>query len=175
MLTHPLLPSWSPLSELRFLEKKRSGATAQIPHVHRTMIVGLSPSMMLLLLLSQRPVRMLGIGLSPSFCWIARSFSALIRLSQPQRRCVRVEHLRFIGIGTELHHQYPVGRIPFVVASHKLHTTSCNASSFCCCRLRVLSIPAKWKQLQCGQTYDRVTPPIPSTGSMIRLKKSVFF
>ena len=30
---------------------------------------------------------------------------------------MRFEHLRFIGIDTDLHHQYPVGRSPFVLAS----------------------------------------------------------
>ena len=58
------------------------------------------------------------------------------------------------------------------------HTTNYNVSSFCCCRLRVDThqmSSSKGKQLQCGQTYDNVTPPIPSTCAMIRLKKSVFF
>ena len=31
------------------------------------------------------------------------------------------------------------------------------------------------KQLKCGQTYDKLTPPIPSTCAMIRRKKSVPF
>ena len=38
-------------------------------------------------------------------------------VTSPLRRCMRFEHLRFIGIGTELHHQYSVGRSPFVLAS----------------------------------------------------------
>ena len=33
----------------------------------------------------------------------------------------------------------------------------------------------KKEQLQCGQTQDKVTPPIPAIGAMILLKKSVLF
>ena len=38
-------------------------------------------------------------------------------VTEPQRRCVRFGHLRFIGIDTELYDQYPVGCSPVVLAS----------------------------------------------------------
>ena len=77
-------------------------------------------------------------------------------VTQPQRRCVRFEHPRFIGIGTEVHHQYPVWRSLFVLVS------SSRAPSVAMLLLSVVAC-------------DKVTPPIPSTGAMIRRKKSVFF
>ena len=87
-------------------------------------------------------------------------------VAQPQRRYVRFEDLRFSGIDTELHYQNPVGCSPFVLAS-----TSCTLPV----AMFLLSVVAysKWKLLQCGQTYDKVIPPNPSTGAMIRLEESV--
>ena len=76
-------------------------------------------------------------------------------------------NLRFIGIGTELHHQYPVGRSPFVLPPQAAHHPSP-------CPVDTHQIQSsKEKQLQWGQTYDKVTPHIPSLGAMILLKKSV--
>ena len=64
---------------------------------------------------------MLQIGLSTSFGSFASNLSAFDQVvAQPQRRCVRSEDLRFIGIDTELHYPYPVGCSSFVLAS-----TSC--------------------------------------------------
>ena len=66
------------------------------------------------------------------------------------------------------------------ISLRRLHTTSYSASSFC-----FLPSPSpddthhmqssSGKQLQCGQTYDKLTPPIPDIGAMILLKKSVLF
>ena len=51
--------------------------------------------------------------------FLASSLSAFIDkgVTQSLRRCARFEDLRCIGIDTELHHQYSVGRSPFVLAS----------------------------------------------------------
>ena len=47
-------------------------------------------------------------------------------VTQPQRRCVRCEDLRFTGTDTELHHQYLFGRSPFVLAStSRTHQLQC--------------------------------------------------
>ena len=63
--------------------------------------------------------------------------------TKPLWRRVRFEHLCFIGIGTELHHQCPVGRIPFVFSStHRAPATAMHLLSCCCC-LRVPLIPTK--------------------------------
>ena len=64
---------------------------------------------------------------------------------------------RFIGIGTELHHQYPVGRSPFILAS--THRAPPVAVPF----LSVVAVSvsdthqlwsSRGKLLQCGQIYD---------------------
>ena len=61
-------------------------------------------------------------------------------VTQPQRCCMHFEDVCFVYIGTELYHQYLVGRSPVVLAA-MLHTTSCTVSSFCCCRRRALMTP----------------------------------
>ena len=72
------------------------------------------------------------------------------------------------GITTCLYHQQPVGRSPFLCFStYRAPPTAVLLSG------RMQS--SKRKLLQCGHTYDRVTPFCPPAGTMMHRRKSVLF
>ena len=168
---------WVSLTDIGFLDMKRSCALRvndpppTAPRLSaRTKL--LSPSTMPLLLLSCKPVTMLCLGLSPSFCCFAKSFSALIRLShRPIGAACAPKTFASVAWAPSCATSILVGALhsywPPQAAHHHLQ------SSFCCYRLRVPSRPTKCSHptgnsLQCGKTNDQVTPPILSTGTMIR-------
>ena len=117
-------------------------------------------------------------GLSPSFLLVRQQLERIDQVvTQPQRCCVCFDHHRFSVVDTELHHRYLVGRSPFVLAS------TCRTRPVAMLLLSDVAVSVSrryppnvvFQRLQCGQTYDKVTPPIPSIGAMIRRKKSVLF
>ena len=77
---------------------------------------------------------------------------------------MRFEHLCLTGTDTCLHHQQPVGCTPIIC-----FPTDCAPSTAV-----TRSLPRE-KLLQCGHRFDRVTPPCPPAGAMIRRRKSVLF
>ena len=178
MLTHLLL--WDILTEIRLLDLKQSGALTHMNHVHRTMVIRFDES--------SWPAHDATFASFVQACYNTLNRTIAIFLlvrqqlehiyqvvTQPQRCCVCFEHtltsLALAPICTTsilfgaLHSYWPPQAAPPVAVL-----------LLCCCRLRVPSIPtSNGKQLQCGQKYDKVTPPIPSTGATIRRNKSVLF
>ena len=71
-----------------------------------------------------------------------------------------------------------LGALHIRVCLHKPHTTQLQCFFFLLspCPVETHQMQSsKVKLLQCGQTYNKMTPPSPSTGAMIRRKKSVLF
>ena len=116
-------------------------------HVQGTVIVNFNKisqaSIIPFLLLSQRPVTMLWIGLSPSFRWFAYSFRALIKcLHKPCGTACALNTSACLAVA-------PVSTTSNLLGAfhsyflHSLRTTNCSASSFCCCCLLLTSRPTK--------------------------------
>ena len=132
--------------------------------------------MMPLLLLSCKPVTMLRTGLSPSFCWFAMSISAVIRLSHsPNDAASALKTFPLSAVAPictttilvcALHSYWPPH-----AAHHQLQCFFFLLLPSPCPVDTHHTLSSTGKQLQCGQTYDKVTPPIPSTGAVTRLQK----
>ena len=124
------------------------------------------------LLLSQRPVTIHWIGLSPSFCWFACSLSALIKFShRPCGTACALNTLAWTGTVACLHHQQPVGRSPIMFFS----TDCAPPAAMLLPSLNPPHVVLQGKLLQLGHRYDIVTPPCPPAGAMMRRSKSVLF
>ena len=139
-----------------------------------------SPSMMPFRLFSCKPVTMLSIGLSPSFCWFASGFRAVTRLSYSSSgaACALKTFASFalvLSCMTSILLGARQSYSPPHAAHHQQH----------CFFLLLLPSPcphdthhmqsSKGKQLRCKYTSHNVTLPTPDTSAKIILKKSVLF
>ena len=117
-------------------------------------------------------VTVLLIGLAPSFCWFASSSSALIMYTH--RPCgAACALITFAGLALA-----PVCTTSNLLGALHLYFSPQIAHHQLQCSLPTEThhmLSSTGKLLQFGHRHDRVTPPGPPAGAMIRRKKSVLF